>query len=205
MILDIIVIAVIAAMCIAGARRGIIKMTVHLCSWILSTVLAWLFYSPVAKFLNSTPIAEYIREAVKTGFVEPRMNESLSSVPELFRGMFESGMSSGAEAVAAGIGSVIIAIIAFILTLVLCRVLIFVIGAAAGAAARLPVIKQCNKLLGGILGVAEGVLILYIIAALVFAAAPLRNSQFFEKQLPQSHIASQIYNNNFAVKFIGIR
>ncbi len=202
MVLDIIAAAVIAVMCIWGVKRGILKTVVSVCSWLLSTVLAWIFYSPVAEFLKTTPVFEYILNAVKTGFTEPRAAETKSAVPELFRGFVEAGIDNGADAAALGISNVIIALLAFVMTLLLCRVLILLLAAACKMASRLPVVKQCNKLLGGLLGAAEGVLILYIAAALVFAFEPVRGSEFFEDQLSQSVAASQIYNNNFIINFL---
>ncbi len=202
MVLDIIAAAVIVIMCILGVKRGILRTIVSVCSWFLSTILAWIFYSPVAEFLKTTPVFEYILNAVKTGITEPGALETKSAVPELFRGFVDAGIDSGADAAALGISNIITALLAFVLTLILCRVLILLLGAACKVASRLPVVKQCNKLLGGILGAAEGVLILYIAAALVFAIEPVHSSEFFEEQISQSVAASQIYNNNFIVNFL---
>lgn len=202
MILDIAVIVFAVVMCIIGAKKGILKMLLRICSWALSTVLAWLFFTPVAELLKNTPIAEHIQSAVLTGFVEPRIEEAQSAVPEIFRGMFEVGADSGADAIAAGISGVVISVLAFILTLILCRILLMILGSLVNLMSRLPLVKQCNKLLGGVLGALEGLLILYIAAAIIFVSAPLCGSGFFEKQMSQSVIASEIYNNNFITKLI---
>ena len=67
--------------------------------------------------------------------------------------------------------------------------------------AKLPVIKQFDKLGGVIYGLLEGLIIIYVILAIISFVAPMTNGNIVTA-IDEAFIGSMLYNNNLLLKII---
>ena len=108
-----------------------------------------------------------------------------------------------AAGIADSVAVLLINILAFVIILILSRFLIHITGSIFNVFTRLPVVKQFNRLGGAVFGGIRGVLILYIISAIICFVAPLDSQSTITKQLDASVFAAEIYENNVILDFIG--
>jgi len=204
MLADICVIAVVAFCVYRGYRSGLMKSFIKLLSYVISIIISFFLYPHVSEFLMKTPVYEKLAQiigekCITQGTSEAASNQSL--------GFFAEYVSKGIENVAAGIADsvavLLINILAFIIILILSRFLIHIIGSIFNIFTKLPVVKQFNRLGGAVFGGIMGVVILYIISAIICFVVPLDSQSTISKQLDASVFAAEIYENNVILDFIG--
>ena len=204
MVLDIIVLGILALFTFWGLRTGLVRMALRMGSLVLSIVLAWMLYPYVSELIS--------------GFLfdrlYPLMQNSLAGsmdgitggaqqLPEAWRAAAQQGadaaVGAASDAAAQGLTLLVINVVSFFGVFLLCKGIIWGVSLAMDLLTKLPVIHQCDKLVGAVLGFLEGILVVYLILALVFIAAPLRDSGEFRGQLEESRIAGRMYYNNWIV------
>jgi len=93
---------------------------------------------------------------------------------------------------------------------ILCLLLLRLIAKALKIITRLPVLKQLDKLGGGIFGFLQGALIVYAVFALLLLINPVGNfaapEQFsaINDAIYNSTVANLMYNNNFILNMFAI-
>ena len=94
---------------------------------------------------------------------------------------------------------ILIKIISMIIIFILLQMLIQIISRALDAIFSLPGLNILNSLLGGILGLLKGVLVVFIICAVLQLTLPIinaKNPKINESELQQSKIYQFVYTNN---------
>lgn len=185
---DIGALLIIALLVWNSARNGFLRSIVNFLSAIASAVAAGLLSEPAARFLYTNIVRDAIRAVVNRN-VANMLEEGFSSsgnLAALIPGWMQSMVPAGTET-ALPIGEVDITpmVDAFIesalaqpVIMLLRGVCFFVlftvfmvaarfIARALGAVNRIPLVGSVNTMLGGILGVGQALITLYILALLV--------------------------------------
>lgn len=206
--LDFAVIIILTLFMLYGIRTGFARMALRMCSVLLSVLLAWFLYSMVSDILSKF-FFESLSEMIRLNYIEPNMSgmfDNASNIPAFLQGFLQAGAESAAQTAAVSMSDslarLILNVAAFLLVFLLSRMILTVLTQVLDIITRLPLIKQCNKLGGGILGVLEGGLAVYLILALIFLIAPVRDSDIFQNQLQSSAITRQMYNDNIIIKMV---
>lgn len=204
MIADICVIAVVAFFVYRGYRSGLMKSFIKLLSYVLSIIISFFLYPHISGFLMKTPVYEKLSALIGEKYI----SQGAADIANGERlGFFAKYISQGIENAAAGIADsiavLLINILAFIIILLLSRLLIHIIGSIFNVFTKLPVIKQFNRLGGAVFGGIIGVVVLYIVSAVICLAAPLDSQSKLVKQLDASVFAAEIYENNIILDFLG--
>ena len=139
MIVTLIIIFLLISGWMNGLRRGFILQVVHLAGFLGSLFIAWYFYDDLAPHLAK---------------IIPAPGSS-------------NGTWGAVESVLP-VQATFYNCIAFIIVLIVARLIIGMIGRTIDGFARLPILRSFNKLLGGVLGLAETYLIVFIAIALFF-------------------------------------
>lgn len=196
MIADIIVVAVVAVSIFFGYKSGFLKALINVVSYIASIILSFLFYPILSGFLMDTPIYTFFVKNIAEKYPADGLIQT--------EWQFLEKYIKGAEgAVAAAVAELLINIISFILIVIIFKIAIKLIGNALNLFARLPVIKQCNRLGGAVTGGLIGILVVYIVMALIVTVAPLDHLDKVTDEIQKSTFAQEMYNNNIILKFIG--
>lgn len=181
-LLLIVILVIFGGFALHGYIRGLIRMIYSLAAVFLTIGLASLIAPYGAEFLREqTPLYETIQEKsmeVLKQQLEEKTELELSDLLE------ESGM----EQVTAQMADVILKRIAWILALILVGILLGILIHVLDLIARLPGINTINHMGGLIVGLLEGLAIVWV---LFFAAALCQGSQW------GSQMMDAIQNNDF--------
>lgn len=206
--LDIVVIAIVVLFTLYGVKAGLTRMVLRVGSVLLSIALAWMLYPVISKLLAGF-MFDSISELIRQNYIEPKMSGMLGgmeTLPDFIRSAVQSSAQSAAQsassAMAESVTTLILNIAAFLITFILSRVIIMLLARVSDLICRLPIIKQFNKLGGGALGLVEGVIAVYMILALAFLIAPVRDSDVFHRQLNASPVTNMIYSDNIIIKLV---
>ncbi len=187
-IIDIIIVAIFALTIYFGVKRGFVKTVIGACAFLVSLLVALAFCSPLAAYLHDGPVGTFMEntvvdviegvDVVEIFSEDKEANEEHSYLQTLF-GVFGSDKLYDSlhtelaeienkseemitelmiEKLVPPIKSAFCKIAAFLLLFVVARILLKIAEWIIDKIATLPVLKQANKLLGGVAGFAVAIL-----------------------------------------------
>ncbi len=193
MLADICVVLIVAFFVYTGYRAGFTRSLIKIASYLISLVLSFSLYPVVSGALMKTPIYEKLVEIIGDN-IKPQ-GDAL--------GIIENYIDSGINSVSTSFASLLVNIIAFIIILIASKIIIRLVGNLLGIFTKLPVVKQFNRLGGGVLGGLVGILVLYIVCAVVVLFLPLEKDSSMAREISVSTFASEIYENNMILNLLG--
>ena len=190
-VLSVVLILIVAIFAVIGAKKGFFATVAGFLSPLASLLLTVLFYKPVAAFLKSTLFANMISDvplpeidasgdviSQLTGLMEYLENNDLGEVTAAIK-----------DNVMAEVLSIAIAIIGLFLVLLIAIKIVFRL---LDLVAKLPVLKQANGLLGGIIGACEGFIWCWVFAlvfgSFIFPALNAGNPELFTTDMLTSPV-----------------
>lgn len=189
-VLDMAAVAVMILMLVLGVRRGFIKSAVRLIGMIAALVAASLVSAPVAgwifdRFLEApiqTAVAQEAANATVAAAktVQEQMMSVIQALPAVVQGAFDMAgmtvtqtgapvaadaltamlMESVLEPLCVSFMQVVLFLVLFIGLYIVARLIAKALDKIFNA---LPLIRQVNGLLGGVLGLCEGVAVVYVL------------------------------------------
>ncbi|MBQ7097001.1 MAG: CvpA family protein [Clostridia bacterium] len=197
MLADLIVVVTVAFCIIMGYRSGFVKTCIRAVSYVLSIILALAIYPVVAGFLATTPLYDFLLGVVEANVVGTG-DVSLGLYAEYFKDAAQMLATGATEAIA----TLLINIIAFVLVVIGCRIIIALLANMLNLVTKIRGIKQLNQLGGIVIGALIGVLVVYIVLAVLLFCEPMLESDFVIEQIQNSMIASKMYQNNVLVSML---
>lgn len=224
---DYVVVGIIAVFAIIGLIRGFVFSVFKIASFFIAIIASIKFYPKASEYLAGTPLYGNIKKTImdnilgkfqeavpasgQTGekVVEGVIGEL--SIPAFFKQSIADRIQRPEElidvqgiinSVSDEITKVIINIVSLILIFVLIRIGLFIIGLILRGLVKLPVIKQFDRLGGVAFGAIEGLLMIYILCAvlLLFNSSPQFQSIF--STVDASMFAKDFYQNNILVSWM---
>ncbi len=219
------VLVMIAVLGFVGFKKGLIKMVFSLVSTIVALLVAMLFSPVVAGMLKSNEaIVGFFDEKISAviDFTSEEAEESKESeqtslieslpLPETFKETLmenntaENYISMQAknfeEYVCRQITNVIINAIAFVITLVLAIIALAILCNALNLLAKLPLLKQINAAAGLAAGVAEGLLLVWILFVILTMFAGTEFGSEAMSMIAENPLLDFLYKNNMVSEFI---
>ena len=199
---------------IDGYKKGFMRTVFALVSWIIVLVICYIATPMVTDFLmEETAIAQSvgdsIAEKINEVIAESDIGALEQNIPEELRGLLLGENSSLEEALnldgsvlveATSIVRTIVSIIAFVLVVVVTRILVWLVDKVLGLASKLPIIGSLDKLLGFVSGGAKGILLCWIVLAVVSVVAIPNVNIDFSVLIAESQLLTWLQNNNFILK-----
>lgn len=200
-----------------GYKKGFMRTVFALVSWIVVLVVCNVATPMVTDFLmEETSVAESVgnvlAEKVNEVIAESGVGELEQSLPEEWKELLgQNGSLEGLLDVdgtmlvnATSIVHTIVSILAFVLVIVITRILVWVIDKVLGIASKLPIIGSLDKLLGFVCGAAKGILLCWIILAVLSVAVIPNVDINFAMLIQESQLLTWLQENNFILKmFVG--
>ncbi len=199
MYLDILLIVAFAVCVFLGAKKGFAATIMGLCSYVVSIILGVVFFDSfkdiVYGYKPALELIEGFRQSVESAV------QSYVSVDELPT-FIESSVRNLGNGVASAISHLVIEsviAVSFIFLLIICiKICAFLIGKIV----KIPVLKQFNMFLGGAVGALNGVVICYVLGALLIFAFTGNENSFLSSQLKNSVIGAYFFKNNIILNFL---
>lgn len=190
-------------------------------SWIYDTFMRPAVDGAVTDYIANS-ISSSSSQAVSSSVSQANINSFVSAIPDSLRGLLSQyhigidsvttaasgALTQSSHAVAQQVVAKIIEPIAFQLAHSIAFALIFFVGLvvvrfiarAVGGVFRLPVLRTVDRVGGGVIGIAKGVLLVFIFATVVAVIIPLTSLQkkppVTQANVDNTIVFKQFYNNN---------
>ena len=221
----IITIAILALCAFASYKKGFVQAVFSTCSLIAALILTIWLNPIVSKNLQSNDeIMNFFKEKIQTVMNLAELEEEHKTasnaefvealnLPDIFVEMLDKGMGDYMEdsavsiaelsdRIAGSIAGVIITAISFLVLFIVLDIVIHFVGKLLDWMTELPLLKQVNEIFGLLLGLVEGLLIIWVLCILLTSFAGTEFGQTVLKQINESSFLSLIYNNNLLLHFI---
>ena len=203
MIVDIAFVVIMVFCVYFGFKRGFVKSVCNVASFALSVVVAFLSYNKITQFITASPVGKFVTEKISGAIkIDP---PDLSGMPEIMQKPFQAVTDASVDAVntlSDNFAAVVIGIISVIITIIIVKLLIKLLFKVFNLAAKLPVLKQCNGILGGAFGVVAGLFWMCILSVVLTYISVLPQMQILEDAMATSRIFPYICENNFLLALI---
>lgn len=219
------VLGIIVALGVIGLKKGLIKMVFSLVSTIVALLVAMLFSPVVSGMMKSNEaIVGFFDEKISAvvDFTPEEAQEETESkqesliaslpLPETFKEtLLENNTLDNYAAMQAQnfeeyvcrqITNVIINAIAFVVTLLLAVIALAILCNVLNLIAKLPLLKQINAAAGLAAGVAEGLLLVWILFVILTMFAGTEFGSEAMSMIAENPLLDFLYKNNMVSKFI---
>ncbi len=211
MVADILIIAVIVIFMVAGALRGMAKTILNLAGVVVSAVAAYYVADFLSQLVYDTFFSDIIitnlEAAIKENGIEYATTHCFDALPSwifsmitLVLAMFgtniadfqksltipESFAATTAETIEGVISPIVVTMFSGLLVIILFIVIFILVSKLIKYLEKvfeIPVIKQINQLLGGVLGAVEGVIIVWIAVNLFSAIMQFSSPELFDSRM----------------------
>ncbi len=197
MVVDLIIIAIIGLSTFLAYRKGLVKLAIGLCAFIISIVVTFVLYQPIANLIiNGTSIDEAIENAIyeKVNGVMSKKEEGEET--NQINQMIEAAKSGILPETARNLAINIVKGGVMVVLFLAVRVALIFVTALADAIAKLPIINQLNKTTGMIYGIIRGVLIVCVILLILKIPGQMNPDNALNSSIEQSMLGKVIYENN---------
>lgn len=216
-LVDLVIISIIISNSYWGYRRGLVAVLVKLLTFIISLLIVFLLYKPVANsIINNTEIDEKLATAIKSslsGTILTDTGEMIQNSNSISDGVYELISSFVSEAlqksevdpvgyVSVNLAQFMIRVGTMFILYVMARFFLLFVRFAAELIANLPFIKMFNKSGGLIFGIVKGFFTIYLILAIFSLASPLISSWGIIGAIDDSTLGKTMYDNNIIINFL---
>ena len=216
-IIDLVVVAIFAICILVGYIKGLTGSLLKIISFVLAIVIAFVLFKPVANFvIDHTNWDENLEQAIRQMVLadeteetkeEDKQNQNMPNVivnyiNDQIEKAGDEAKTAIVDATARDVTVTIINAGSWVVLFIVSRIILMFIKGLANLITKLPVIKQFDKLGGIIYGLLEGLVIIYILLAIVSFISPMLSETGIIKGIQDSFVASIFYNNNLLLKLI---
>lgn len=209
-IVDLVVIGIMLLCIIIGYVRGLTGSLIKILSFVLSIIIAFVLFIPISNFIiNNTKIDDNLEQSMREIIIKEDEGTNEKEMPETITEYINSKVEQAADSAketivdntAREVSVTIVKAGTWIVLFIVARILLILLKFITSLIAKLPVIKQFDKLGGIIYGILEGLIIVYVLFAIISFASPVINTSL-PNTIDDSYVGSMMYNNNLLLKII---
>ncbi len=209
-IVDLVVIGIMLLCIIIGYVRGLTGSLIKILSFVLSIIIAFVLFIPISNFIiNNTKIDDNLEQSMREIIIKEDEGTNEKEMPETITEYINSQVEQAADSAketivdntAREVSVTIVKAGTWIVLFIVARILLILLKFITSLIAKLPVIKQFDKLGGIIYGILEGLIIVYVLFAIISFASPVINTSL-PNTIDDSYVGSMMYNNNLLLKII---
>jgi len=222
-ILDILVIALIALCVIIAYKRGFVITVFNFFSLLISFILAQLLYPSVSVFLRGTAVFTSCKESIAKSLNLDGLASSLTHAAEaeaiqglplpdfIKKALLENNnslahqaldVSGFADYISGYLAGLVMNALAMLVVFALVFILMRVLSVLLKILTKLPVLHSLNKLLGVLVGLAQGVLLVWIVLAVLVGLFAANQTFPVGELLPASILAKWFHENNLVLNLL---
>ena len=208
MILDIVFVIILILSIMGGYRRGFIRSILGFGTTLIALALSYVFYAPYVNFMWTAPGISGVTKTIQSGIagsIRPFVQDTIASgtasdFPSIIAELFKVNQAAGTvvDAVATLLTNIILLLVFILLIKVVLKLAIKLIDMIA----KIPVIKQANSLLGACVGVISGMLLCYLVAALIMVMMLNSDYGWLRDITHGAYISNHFLQNNLILNLI---
>ena len=206
---DLIILAIILLCAIIGYVRGLTGSILKIISFVLALIIAFALFVPVSNvIIENTQLDDSLSQSIREMIVneneteEEKMPEAITDyIGQQIQNAADDTREAIADSTANDVAVTIIKAGTWIALFIVARILLILLRFITSLIAKLPIIKQFDKLGGVIYGLLEGLIIVYVVLAIISFVSPMMSGDI-ANAIDNSTIGSMMYNNNLLLKII---
>lgn len=162
--IDLFAILILIASIYRGYKKGIVGVAFKLVAFIVSILVALIFYRPATDYIiNNTEFDERIEQVI-TNKNEEKDTAEMQNEQDYSKEIVKKSKEAIAETAAKPIAENIIGIGVMIVLFIGSRIILFIVKMILDLFTNIPIIKQLNQMAGLVYGLLIGLVIIYIIS-----------------------------------------
>ncbi len=209
-ILDIILIAIMALSIFLGYKKGLVKVAVKLCAFLIAVIVTLVFYKPVSNLIiNNTELNEKIENVIIENGTKELKESNEDEQKNILENMQEyvdntvtqtqnEIVTNAAKEISIKLINILVIVCLFIAT----RLALVLLVVISDLITEIPIIKQFNELGGILYGVIRGLMLIYVILAIVYLAVSMTANNNILEIINSSAITQFMYENNILLNII---
>lgn len=212
-VLDLLLVIIVVATILLGARRGFVKAIIGLVGVVLAIVLMRSFAAPLASVLDDSVVRPWaVEQAMQAQGVTaqtPTDSLDLARVDTALADYLNINIT-GVEETPPTVGEYMDAIflvngITLAVSKAMAAIAIFIVSSLGlkllslllKPILKLPVLRQCNGVLGAVIGAANAVMLVLILATVVYLLIETSSTPALDEQtVEQTLLFRHVYHNN---------
>lgn len=209
-IIDLVVIALVLLSTFLGYKKGLIGVAFKILSFLIAIAITLILYRPIAGFIiDNTPIAKNIESTIveklssskiEEGEIQTESTDLPNVVVNYINGQISKTVNNTKDEIVANVSkdlsenivNVCVLIGLFIIT----RIALIFAKVLLEAVAELPIVKQFNEAGGTIYGILRGILVVYVILAVISLILPMVDKTAILQAINDTILTKFLYNNN---------
>ncbi len=189
---------------VQGYRHGFIHTFIHTVGWFLAVVLGFVWYPHVIEFLKEktgfyNPIHKLIAERIAEN-AGATTEAAMTSIPEVIRDLLDKAIDSATNTIALSLSDSVTAlifnIIGFLAIAIAIKLVLLCLTLLFSKEKNEGFIGGIDGLLGLLAGALKGIILIYILLALMVPITSLSGSSSLMNELNGSVLGSYLYDNN---------
>lgn len=195
-VVDLIIIGIVLLSTFLAYRKGMVKLAIGLCAFVISIVVTFVLYTPIANLvINVTSIDEAIEDMIYEKANDILKNEDTTQ-DQLTSQIVEDAKNEMLPETARTLAVSIVKGGVMVVLFVAIRIALIFVTVLADAIAKLPIINQINKTTGMIYGVIRGILIVYVMLLVLSIPGKINSKNALNTSVEQSILGKVMYENN---------
>jgi uncharacterized membrane protein required for colicin V production len=208
--IDVIIVIILIFAVVQGFRRGFVHTFIHTVGWILAVVLGFVWYPHVIDFLKEkTGFYDSIHGRIADRVTENVGNttdSAMTGIPEVIRDLLDKAIDSATSAIANtmsdSLTNLIFNIIGFLAVALIIKMFLMLLTMFFSKEKNSGFIGGVDGFFGLLAGALKGIILVYILLALMVPITSLSGSSFLTSQLDGSVLGSYLYDNNLILKLV---
>ena len=211
-IFDLILILILGSCIFVGYKKGLVNVVFKVFAFLVALIITFILYKPITNLIvNHTQIDETIESVIienatkEVENTENNANEQVTVNEYVQKYVQNTGteiqnnlVESVAEPIAYNVVSIGVGIVLFVIA----RIALILLNFITDTLAELPIIKQCNEIGGIVYGLLKGLLIVYVILAILFFIISVNNSIALNEAIDSSFLTKILYAHNLILNII---
>ncbi len=194
-IIDLIIVAIIVLSTYIAYKKGLVKLAIGLCSFVISIAITFVLYQPISNLvINITGIDEAIENSIYEKANEV-MQENKSE-DELTNQMIETTKNEMLPETARTLAINIVTGGVIIVLFIAIKIALRFVSALADIVTKIPIISQLNEAGGMLYGLIRGILIVYVLLLIIRIPEQINPNNEITKNMNQSYLGKAMYENN---------
>ena len=203
-ILDIIILAIMAISIFFGYKRGLVKVAVKLCAFLIAIIVTLVFYKPVSNvIIDKTELDDKSESIIienGTKELEESDEEEQKNIIENMQEYVDNTVTqtqneivkNAAKEISVRLINILVIVGLFIAT----RLILILLVLISDLITSIPIIKQFNELGGVLYGIIRGLALIYAILAILFLIVSMSSNNAILTLIDSSMITQFMYENN---------
>ena len=207
LIIDILVLLLFVISFFVMAKKGFVKAVYSISGHILTFILVAVLLTPVTDMLTNTLLGDMVSKNVskivlqegnqKAQEVKDEAREETSLAPVIEKNLLAQGIETVAENAVPYITGIVMKILTAILLFIAIRIIIAILFSLLNTVFKIPVLSQINSLAGGIAGIINSLIIIYVICGILSLNFEWTNN--LRAFVDQTTVLKYFYINNLLI------